>query len=366
MGLSKELSVDRLAALVFVCIACSTVLVAALELYWRQKEWFCDKAGDYGRIALCHGAACVAAVAFGFLPPFARPVLLLSIGISVASTPFFGMMAGVFHIAVYGICGQDSIFVLLCQLLLLAAGSMASYAFKEREGRVQAACLLFLFVSGNVLLFSYLGSGILEWEVLLYGIGNAACSALAGGWVYKTLSLSIRLAPARRLEEVLREDFPLQLAMRRFSQAGYDYARRVSELSKACAGLVGADPYVAAAGGLYYRIGRMCQAPYVEQGVALAKESRLPREVIKILGECDGKNALPSTVESAVVHMVDSLVSGFDAMEVETFTKGWDQGVLVHQILNESSAAGIYDKSGVSMNMFLKIRDYLIKEAGLF
>ncbi len=31
--------------------------------------------------------------------------------------------------------------------------------------------------------------------------------------------------------------------------------------------------------------------------------------------------------------------------------------------MNENSVAGMYDKSGFTMNMFLKIRDYLIKEA---
>ena len=53
-------------------------------------------------------------------------------------------------------------------------------------------------------------------------------------------------------------------------------------------------------------------------------------------------------------------------LDKETLSSSWNQDILVYQTLNENSASGLYDKSGFSMNMFLKIRDYLIKEADLF
>ncbi len=81
--------------------------------------------------------------------------------------------------------------------------------------------------------------------------------------------------------------------------------------------------------------------------------------------EYNGEQKFPSTLESAIVHIVDSLVAKFEVMKAETQSNSWNQDILVYQTLNENSAAGLYDRSGCSMNMFLKIRDYLIKEAGL-
>ena len=106
--------------------------------------------------------------------------------------------------------------------------------------------------------------------------------------------------------------------------------------------------------------------PYVENGVALAKSNHLPKEIIEILQEYNGEQKFPSTLESAIVHIVDSVVAKFDVLDKETLSSSWNQDILVYQTLNENSASGLYDKSGFSMNMFLKIRDYLIKEADLF
>lgn len=100
--------------------------------------------------------------------------------------------------------------------------------------------------------------------------------------------------------------------------------------------------------------------------MALARSNHLPREIVGILREYNGEQQLPSTLESAIVHIVDSVVAKFDVLDRATLSSSWNQDMLVYQTLNENSASGLYDQSGFSMNMFLKIRDYLIKEAELF
>ena len=104
----------------------------------------------------------------------------------------------------------------------------------------------------------------------------------------------------------------------------------------------------------------------MENGVALAKSNHLPKEIVGILREYNGEQKLPSTLESAIVHVVDSVVAKFDVLDKATLSSSWNQDILVYQTLNENSVSGMYDKSGFSMNMFLQIRDYLIKEAKLF
>lgn len=365
-GILTGQEMDKVLALAFLGILYYVVLLTGMELCRRQRDWFYEKAGNYRQIALWHGIACAAAVGLLFLPGFVRPLLLLSMGMSLVSNSLFGMMFGMFHGMVYVLCGQEDIYIFLCDILLVAGGCLAAYLLESRENLPWKAVLLFLYVFGDMLVFSYLSFGTLEWDVLAFGAGNGLISAMAGVVLCPVFVRRLQDAPKKRMEQILQENFGLVQDVRNFSAIDYDHAKKVSELAGACAGLVGADPDVASAGGFYYRLGRMLGEPFVENGVSLAKSSHLPRPVVKILGEYYGEEALPSTVESAIVHIVDSLVAKFDALESEALSSAWNQDILVYQTLNENSAAGLYDASGVSMNMFLKIRDYLIKEAKLF
>ena len=256
--------------------------------------------------------------------------------------------------------------MLLCDIFLLAGGCIAVTFFKEIRNRRWGIIFLFLYVFDCILIFSFIRTGQLNWNVLLFGACNGAVSA-AGAWLlYQTLYRYLQNSRKQELERILKSEFGLVQAVSHFSQADYNHGRKVSEIARNCAALVGADPDVAAAGGFYYRIGRMEGEPYVENGVALARSNHLPREIVGILREYNGEQQLPSTLESAIVHIVDSVVAKFDVLDRATLSSSWNQDMLVYQTLNENSASGLYDQSGFSMNMFLKIRDYLIKEAELF
>ncbi len=87
--------------------------------------------------------------------------------------------------------------------------------------------------------------------------------------------------------------------------------------------------------------------------------------MIGVISEYNGELALPSTTESAIVHMVDGLIKKLEVLDSQTMSSEWNQDMVIYQTLNDFSAMGMYDKSGLSMNMFLKIREYLVKEEKL-
>lgn len=75
---------------------------------------------------------------------------------------------------------------------------------------------------------------------------------------------------------------------------------------------------------------------------------------------------MPSTIESAIVQIVDRMIKKLEALEkTSKIASGWNKEMVIYQTLNEFSAQGLYDQSGLSMNMFLKIREYLVKEEAL-
>ena len=109
-------------------------------------------------------------------------------------------------------------------------------------------------------------------------------------------------------------------------------------------------------------MGQWIGDPYVEEGVKKAKSLCFPEELMKILQEYYGEEQLPSIPESALVHMVDALVIKLEKINDGFEKSEWNHEILINQTLNEYSSSGIYDHCGMSMNQFLKIRQFLTKE----
>ena len=116
------------------------------------------------------------------------------------------------------------------------------------------------------------------------------------------------------------------------------------------------------AGGFYYRMGRWIGEPYIKNAVNKAESLCFPAELISILAEYYGEEQLPSSPESALVHMVDAVVIRLEAMEQNVGQSVWNRDIVIYQTVNDFSSSEIYDHSGMSMNQFLKIREFLAKE----
>ena len=90
-----------------------------------------------------------------------------------------------------------------------------------------------------------------------------------------------------------------------------------------------------------------------------------PSDVAKIIYEYYGEYTKPSTIESAIVQMVDGVVKKMEVLDSNAMKSEWNQNMVIYQTLNDFSAQGMYDESGLSMNMFLKIREYLVNREHL-
>ena len=84
--------------------------------------------------------------------------------------------------------------------------------------------------------------------------------------------------------------------------------------------------------------------------------------IITILSEYNGEQKLPSSRESAIVHMVDACLKKIEMLNEHNLSTSWNQDMVIYQTLNELSATGMYDESGLSMNQFLKVRELLVRE----
>ena len=131
-----------------------------------------------------------------------------------------------------------------------------------------------------------------------------------------------------------------------------------------CAAVVGADERVCSAAGCI-TVSAYWRAHRLQKRCENGTESLLPGEGNPhYRGIQRGRGP-------AIHHRVGDCTYGgravekLEVLDEDTVGSNWNQDMVIYQTLNEYSAAGLYDRSGLSMNMFLKIREYLVNEEAL-
>ena len=124
----------------------------------------------------------------------------------------------------------------------------------------------------------------------------------------------------------------------------------------------GFDAKVAEAGALYYRLPKVYGEDGMEYAVKVMENMCFPHDVIDIVYEYNAKYRKPSSPESALVHMIDQVITRIELMDHGVGDSSWNQDMVIYQTLNEITQNGLYDESGMSINQYLKARDYLLRE----
>ena len=275
------------------------------------------------------------------LPEFSRPVMLSAILMLGVGNIELSLCSGLFFCSLLGLLCGGTIQEFSMYILLVLIGAVAVDAVENSKKQ-----------------FWY------EWFA---GMAGMLLPVLFYYLTYREISVRIMVSAVADevMVDITDESYPLARELASFSRADYSHARRVMLVAARCAAVVGADERVCSAAGMYYRIGVLEGAPLAKNGVKMAQRACFPEKVIRIIGEYNGEEALPSTIESAIVHMVDGLLKKLEVLDEDTVGSNWNQDMVIYQTLNEYSAAGLYDHSGLSMNMFLKIREYLVNEEAL-
>lgn len=362
----KNLGTGQWLLVTLSCVVLSILL--SLNLEWERKEQgiFHEKSNNFIRISIAYIICCVLVTIFGFLPDYIRPILLPAVVMTMVSSPVTGMISGCYFSVLLCFAGDGNAALLSCYLLLSVTGCVIARSLQNRRNFFWSSFMILTITFCITAVCSILDLQIVSRKELIYGIASGVISGCGVSLIFQLYNGKITYSKEERLLEIVSRDYPLVQTMKNYSKADYEHARKVSRIARGCAVAIGADTRLTVAAGFYYRVGRLEGEPFVENGVELAMKHGFPPELIQILAEYNGELYAPSTVESALVHIVDNIVTKFDVLDRTTLSSSWNQDIVVYQTLNENSASGLYDKSGLSMNMFLIIRDYLIKEAGLY
>lgn len=361
IGYSRAIWFDSMLAVILVSIIFFVLFLFVLEHQRSKRALSKNFETDFRKVLKGYLIAALIAVVCSFMPEFLRPVIVIPICMFAFSNQEIALCVGIFWNAVLALTAGFHVQELVMCCLMTLFGAMLAEAMEY--SRILWYNLIIFSVSVMMPgLFYYLTYQEVKMNLFLLGaVEGAFICALLTVFFQRTVKVRDSEVPTM-LVDMLDESFSMVQELSRFSRKDYRHARRVSELSADCAKVVGADEKICRAAGFYYRIGIIDGEPIRESGIRIAQEQCFPEEVIQIVSEYNDEEHLPSTVESAIIHMVDGVVKKMEVLDQTTMASEWNQDMVIYQTLNEFSAKGLYDKAGLSMNMFLKIREYLVKE----
>lgn len=346
--------------------------VVFILLFWFMLEHdrllgriSANRETTFHKIMIAYLTCWILVVVSSFLPEFVKPMLAVPLIMAAFGTQSLAICTGVFLNVILCLTLGSSIQELALYMLLALFGGMIAEEFKDKRYRLWYEIIVAAVSIMFPALFYYLAYREIKMTLLLAGALEGIVFAFAMHLFYGRVLITVEEEIPDLLEDMLDDSYALRRELRSFSKVDFNHAKRVSAISEKCAGFIGADEKLCAVAGFYYRIGILEGNSIVTNGIHIAQRECFPEEVTRIISEYNGEQELPSTIESAIVHMVDGLIKKIEVFDSDMMSSDWNQNMVIYQTLNDFSAQGLYDKSGLTMNMFLKIREYLVNEEAL-
>ena len=353
---------DGILAYLVIDMTALAVLLYVLENNRLHEKIGNNISSNFDSITVCYIILSVLTAFFYFLPTFVFPAAFCALFLSAVSNVEIATGFGCLICMILCMATGGNFYELAAYILLTIIGAHMAKTMHEKANRRWGCMILFAVTLMIPMMFYYLSYSEGQIQTLCWNGILGVCGVVLYQRVAAKLYDKADYEAVDAIEKIVREDYPLVLDIKNYSKAEYVHAMKVSTIARKCAAEIGADELVSAAAGFYYRLGILEGEPFVENGVRLAQEKCFPESIIQILSEYNGELRLPSSKESAIVHMVDACLKKIEMLSGHNLSTSWNQDMVIYQTLNEISATGIYDESGLSMNQFLKLRELLVRE----
>ncbi len=362
----RRVLLDEIIGIIALFLAFTMVFIIALIQLRRMGRLSYDGT-TYKRVFILSSLSWGIIILSSYMPTFLGPVIITSFLLVSAVDGLLSLSAALFmDMMLCYTCGMSSN-TLYCYIMLSIFGALIAVFLKDRrdEKNPHLYVLILIVQFFFPVLYYEFSYGRLNLSFIISAALTSFIITVAVMISYKWLLRIDANEEMISYEMYLEDDFSLATELKKFSGREYAHGRKVSELSMAAAAEIGKNVHLVGVAGLYYRVGVMRGEPLINHNVQIASEYCLPAAVTKILSEYQGVVEKPSTIESAIVQMVDSLVSRIEAIGEETMESSWNQEMLIYQTLTEFSNNGMYDDCGLTMNQYLRIRDCLILKENL-
>lgn len=360
--LKEEVWIDQI-----VCLAILDVIFILLFIYILENNRYLklisgNKETNYHKVFMGYTLLAGLTLICSFFPEFTKPVIALPIVMTLLCNAELAFCTSAFFMAELAIVMNFTNMELVAGYVMILLGCMLAKTLEHQYKKLWCGIILVCLSMIVPMLFYYLHYQEYHFHIMIWGCVTGFVINLFLVFLAEKLLAFRNSEVAAVMVDILDEDYPLVRELKIFSRQEYNHARRVSDVSRRCAKVVNADEQICAAAAFYYRIGIIEGDEIQKNGTRIAENNCFPESITQIIYEYYGMESQPSTIESAIVQMVDGLIKKLEVFDPTTMSSNWNVDMVIYQTLNEYSAQGMYDKSGLSMNMFLKIREFLVNE----
>lgn len=360
-GVLNNVRIDHLIVWSFICLLCFLCFALYAERERLGGVMSMGIGNDYSLLTFVYVICLFGACTGSLLKAYTAPVMALSVLCNAAFRSKSGTALAVYFSLLTALFSEGGGYEVAAYVLLALLGVFLTELFLQQELRLWTGILAVCLSVVIPVCCEYLSSHALDVRTIIYAFVGSLVTLLV---LISTPKLRNREVVSEEvsLDTIMDEHYHLHREIRRYSTVDYNHALKTSQVAARLAAGVGADERLARAGGFYYRIGKLEGEPFIENGVRIAQDNCFSERLVAILAEYNGQQRLPGSIESAIVQIADMIVAKFELLDKDTFSTSWNRDIVIYQSMNEKSAEGLYDNSGLSMNQFLVIRELLVKE----
>lgn len=306
-----ERPVDEIIRNTVVILICCFLVVLSLMASGEKGSLFFNNFLHLERFFASFLFGLVFSACSVFLPLKVLPVLVLAVFLSLTSNTIAGSLAYLtflFMMEFFSDMSSHGFF--MCIFVGLAG--IALFQNIDQDYFVNGALfasLVLLFVGETAFLIMFEGQKI-SLDTFVLPMINVFISFLALILFLRFYSMSVVHKYRDRYQEINDPDFELLAKLKEESPKEYYHAIHTAYFCDKIARKIGADYYLAKAGGYYHKIGRAeGKGDSLNKTLDIAGEYKFPPELVELLREYGDKDRAITKKETALVLFADSVIS---------------------------------------------------------
>lgn len=359
-----EKPMDEIIRNMVVIIACSLLIVLSLAASGEKQTLFFNNFEHLSRFFFSFLLGLVFSVCSIFLPLKVLPVLALAVFLSLTSNTITGSLAYLtFLFMMEFFTDMSSHGFFMCAFVGMAG--IALFQNLDQDYLVNGALfasLVLLFVGETAFLILFEGQKI-SLDTFVLPMINVFISFLAILIFLRSFSTSVVHKYRDRYQEINDPDFELLVRLKEESTEDYFHAIHTAYFCDKIARKIGADHYLAKAGGYYHKIGRADgKGNVLQKTLALAEQYKFPPELVELLEEYGDRNKTITKKETAIVLLADGVISSISYLLEKDKKASLDYKQVVDIVFQKKLESSLLYQCNITMKELTMMRKLLVEE----
>ncbi len=297
-------------------------------------------------------------IIFVHLPGYLVPICLPAMLIAIIYKPYCGIAFHLLYCVSYSFIfnrGDEKIFFVA--IVTGVIGCLITEFMTNMSNIVKSFITFYTtFAILEVLRLYYMNGNVDYFKILQRSSAVIITIMMCFACVILVKLVNIRKQPGKEKKYIdyIKDDFPPIKELRENSLRIYYHTLEVADLSAAAAASIHADAMLARAGAMYHDIGKAFSNNYVQAGVVIARENDVPKEILDIIEEHNGKLRIPQSKEAAIVLLADTIISTKEYMS--KIGKKMEEMKIIDSVMSLRLDSGLLDESGLDLTEYKEIK----------